>query len=201
MTSRLLRITTFVLLAAGSFLLADGCWIRTKAVLAQILLQHAWQESLDNKGKEVKPWPWADTWPVARLRVSRLGVDLIVLEGESGEVLAFGPGHLPGSSDIGDSGHVVLAGHRDTSFRFLQYLKNDDLVTVQRADGVTERYRITATGIYEAERLYLPQKKHAFLSMITCYPFDTVQPGTSLRYMVSAAPSAAAVNSVAEERL
>ena len=97
MKKYLLSITASVLLVAGGLLLADGCWIRAKAVLAQYLLQNAFQETI-RTGKLTKAWPWADTWPVARLRMERLDVDLIVLEGEHGEVLAFGPGHVPTSS-------------------------------------------------------------------------------------------------------
>ena len=34
----------------------------------------------------MKPWPWADTWPVARLVVPSLGIDQIVLEGAMAEL-------------------------------------------------------------------------------------------------------------------
>jgi sortase A len=185
MKAGILRIIAFVLLLSGGFLLADGCWIRTKAVLAQFLLQHAWEQTLAS-GKETRPWPWADTWPVARLQVKRLGVDLIVLEGESGEVLAFGPGHLSGSSAPGDNGHCILAGHRDTSFRFLQDLQQDDIVTMQASNGVLQSYRVRGKLIHEAEDLYLRESGFSSLTLLTCYPFDTLQSHTSLRYLVFA---------------
>ena len=181
----LVRTIAFVLLTAGSFLLANGCWIRAKAVLAQFLLQQAWEQTLQS-GEQVKPWPWADTWPVARLRMERLGVDLIVLEGESGEVLAFGPGHLPGSSEPGSRGHCVLAGHRDTSFRFLQQLQAGDTFSLQSRDKKLHSYRIRETAIREAETLYLAESDLPCLTLFTCYPFDTLQPGTHLRYLVFA---------------
>jgi sortase A len=175
----------FVLLAGGGFLLADGCWIRTKAVLAQFLLQRAWAQTLES-GEQTKPWPWADTWPVARLQMERLAVDLIVLEGESGEVLAFGPGHLPGSSAPGRIGHCVLAGHRDSSFRFLQDLQVGDVVTLQGLDGALQRYRIVDSTVQEAESLYLKESDRPSLTLLTCYPFDALQSQTTLRYLVFA---------------
>jgi sortase A len=178
-----LRIIAFVLLAGGSFLLADGYWIKTKAVLAQFLLQRAWVQTLQN-GEQTKPWPWADTWPVARLQVKRLAVDLIVLEGESGEVLAFGPGHLPGSSMPGRSGHCVLAGHRDSSFYFLKDLQAGDIVTLQGRDRTLYEYRIVDTGVREAESLYLQESENPSLTLLTCYPFHALQLQTTLRYLV-----------------
>lgn len=185
MKTWVLRSIVFILLVSGSFLLADGCWIRTKAVFAQILLQHAWEQTLAT-GDQTKPWPWADTWPVARLQVERLGVDMIVLEGESGEVLAFGPGHLPGSSAPDQDGHCILAGHRDTSFKFLQDLVEDDLLILQTVDGASKSYRIRERMVRKADDLFFQQSTLSYLTLLTCYPFDTLQPNTPFRYLVFA---------------
>jgi sortase A len=115
-------IVVFALLAAGAAFLGRGIWIFAKAQVAQVLLAGAW-ETTRGGGHAVKPWPWADTWPVARLTVPRLGVEEIVLAGGHGEAMAFGPGHLGASSAPGSAGNVVLAGHRDTHFRFLRDLE------------------------------------------------------------------------------
>ena len=181
----MLRVVAFVLLVTGAFLLSDGCWMRAKGVMAQLLLQHAWEETMET-GKNTKPWPWADTWPVARLTVERLGIDLIVLEGESGEVLAFGPGHLPASSIPGADGHCIVAGHRDTSFRFLRYLNTEDILNVQIADGSIYVYRISEMFTAKAEKLYLLETDRPRLTLITCYPFEALLPGTDMRYVVFA---------------
>jgi sortase A len=183
MKKYLLSITAFVLLAAGGLLLADGCWIRAKAVLAQYLLQQAFEETI-RTGEQTKAWPWADTWPVARLRMDRLDVDLVVLEGEHGEVLAFGPGHVPMSSAPGSDGHCLLVGHRDSSFSFLQYLQPGDIFTLQLGDGTLQRYRMRASTVHAADTLYLEESTQASLTLLTCYPFDSIRPGTNLRYLV-----------------
>lgn len=185
MSRYLLRMVAFALLVSGSFLLSDGCWIRAKAALAQLLLQHAWDQSIET-GKQTKPWPWADTWPVARLRMERLQVDLIVLEGESGEVLAFGPGHLPESSIQGSKGNCILSGHRDTSFKFLRELVETDLLTLELLDGSVHQYQVSEMFTRKAETLYLQETASPMLTLITCYPFDSLVPGTDMRYVVFA---------------
>jgi len=181
---RLYQIVITALLSVGGLFIVAGLWIPAKAIVAQHLLQYAWQKSLAT-GNIVKPWPWADTWPVGRLQNDRLGIDLIVLEGESGEVLAFGPGHLTTSSPPGKMGHCILAGHRDTSFHFLQKLKPGDRLTLQ-GQGVKRVYLVQSTEIALAEELYLDGGRTGVLTLITCYPFESVLPGGPLRFIVTA---------------
>ena len=80
--------------------------------MAPLLIERAWQRSLNDGGRPVKPWPWADTWPVARLTVPEQGIELLVLAGDSGNALAFGPGLAPYSTPPGVRGVAVIAGHR-----------------------------------------------------------------------------------------
>ena len=95
--SRLLTMLMAGLLAIGCWQLGEGSWIYAKAGLAQFLLQRAWCRALAGEAMP-KPWPWADTWPVARLRMQHPSVDLIVLAGAYGRTLAFGPGHVTSSA-------------------------------------------------------------------------------------------------------
>jgi hypothetical protein len=88
-TGKTLRALAVALTAVGAWQVGDGVWIYAKAGLGQHLLQRAWARTLAGE-TEVKPWPWADSWPVARLRVPAHGVDLIVLDGISGPTLARG---------------------------------------------------------------------------------------------------------------
>src|SRR5215510_8497445 len=77
-----------LLLVAGMWQLGGGIYIRAKAILAQILVRDAWERTLGGE-RRVKPWPWADTWPVARLEVPEQRVDLFVLAGANGRTIAF----------------------------------------------------------------------------------------------------------------
>src|ERR1700755_2904480 len=89
-------------------LCGQALWIHAKAFLAQVLLERAFAASLAS-GYAVKPWPWADTWPVARIEVPRLHRSAIVLAGSSGQALAFGPGHVARTPDAGEPGIAVYA--------------------------------------------------------------------------------------------
>ena len=88
------RFTVPLLLAlAGLVLFGQGAYIHAKALLAQVLLERAFAETIAS-GRVTKPWSWADTWPVARIEVRRLGASAVMLAGSSGQALAFGPGHV-----------------------------------------------------------------------------------------------------------
>ena len=173
-------------IALGIWQVGAGAYIHVKAVLAQHLLASAWVR-VQAGDKDAKPWPWADTAPVARLHNDRLAADLLVLAGVSGRTLAFGPGLLDSSAAPGDIGMTVVLGHRDTHFRFLRDLLPGDMLRVDDPSGQVHRYSVR-------ER-YVVHKDHARLAMevpglalVTCYPFDAMLPGGPLRYVVLAEP-------------
>ena len=171
-------------------------WILVKAQLAQWLIAQAWDNS-QAPGHEpsvqrenpltpdIKPWPWADTHPVARLRMPNEGVDLFVLEGAQGNSLAFGPGHLQGTALPGD-GISVIGGHRDTHFRFLKDIKPGDALYMQTRDGRQLTYRIERREVVDSRHtpLQLPDYPASGLVLVTCYPFDAIDPNGPLRLVV-----------------
>jgi len=176
-----------LLVGCSATLLVFGLWIPFKALVAQEMLELAWAES-QARQIHTRPWPWADTWPVAKLDIPEQGVSMIVLEGVHGESLAFGPGRMPGSEGRGAA--VIIAGHRDTHFRHLQYLEPGDLVRLQDMDGRWRRYRITGTRVVDSSREPLDTGAlgQDALVMITCYPFDSLDASGPLRYVVEASP-------------
>lgn len=169
--------------AAGLVLFAQGLWIPAKAALAQVLLDRAFEQSLVS-GQPVKPWPWADTWPVARISVPRLDQTVIVLDGASGEALAFGPGHVVGTPEAGDRGTAVYAAHRDTHFAFLGQLRTGDAIDVQRIDGRHARFRVAGAQVVRWNASGLdPDAAGRALALATCWPLDAKARGP-LRYVV-----------------
>jgi sortase A len=174
-----------VLAVAGLVLLGQGAYIHAKALLAQVLLDRAFTATIES-GREVKPWSWADTWPVARIAVKRLDASAIVLAGSSGQALAFGPGHVEQTPDAGERGVAVYAAHRDTHFRFLKDVVTGDEIAVTRSDGRTFRYRVTGTSVVRFDQSGIdPLAQSRGLVLSTCWPFDAVTPGP-LRYLVQA---------------
>lgn len=178
------------LIAAGLLQFGQGAYIHAKAALAQVLLERAWSRTLEERTAS-RPWSWADTWPVARLKVPALGIDQIVLEGESGNVLAFAPGRLVGSAPAGTPGRVVISGHRDTHFRFLADIKSGEVLLLEYPDGSERRFRVARVRIVntsgrDGDRLFSHEDG---LTLITCYPFDAVRPGGPIRYLVDADPA------------
>jgi sortase A len=174
------------LIGGGIWLLGHGVWIYAKAELAQHLLQRAWARTRAGENA-VKPWPWADTWPVVRLQLPAHGVDLVVLDGVSGRTLAFGPGHMPGTPLPGGAGVAVIAGHRDTHFRFLRDVQAGDEVIVQAPGRLRVRFRVRKRAVVDARTAVLAGADDAReLVLVTCYPFDALRPGGPLRYLVLA---------------
>jgi sortase A len=174
-----------VLLGCQQGLTAAG--IEARAWLAPLLIERAWQRSLAVGGRALKPWPWADTWPVARLSVPGAGIDLLVLAGDSGNALAFGPGLAPYSTHPAEAGLTVLAGHRDTHFAFLQHTRAGDVLLLETADGGKYRYEVRSARVVDSTReSIVTTGQPASLLLVTCYPFDTLRVGGPLRYTVRA---------------
>jgi sortase A len=170
----------------GLILFGQGAYIHAKALVAQVLLERAFTETLA-RGRDVKPWSWADTWPVARIEVKRLHAAAIVLAGSSGQALAFGPGHVENTADAGEPGVAVYAAHRDTHFRFLGDVITGDDINVTRRDGRTFRYRVTGTSVVRFDGSGIDAQADGYhLALSTCWPLDAITPGP-LRYVVHAA--------------
>ncbi len=180
-----MRALALTLVFSGVLLVGSGSWIHMKAQVAQWLLEGAWVATTAGL-PAVRPWPWADGYPVARIR-SASGADLIVLAGSSGRNLAFAPGHLEGTGLPGEDRYAVVGGHRDTHFSFLRDLTPGDLLTVQSRDGQWHRYQVEQSQIADIRTDRLPlQGPAGKLLLITCWPFDALMPGGPLRYLVSA---------------
>ena len=174
------------LLCLGFWQLGQGAYIPAKAWLAQELMQRAWLRASGGES-EPAPWPWADTWPVARLLAQGGEVDLIVLAGGSGRTLAFGPGHLSASALPGDMGNSVIAGHRDTHFAFLRDVQMGDTLVVERFSGRRYLYKVIGIDVVDSRRgSLLLDTDTPVLTLVTCYPFDAEEAGGPMRYVVTA---------------
>lgn len=119
--------------------LGQGSYIHAKAQLAQYLIASAWQQA-ETEHRQVKPWAWADMWPVAKMVVAEHDIEQYVLAGTSGESLAFGPGHVFASAAPVAVGNTIIAAHRDTHFSFLQNIQKGELISISNANGKQRDY-------------------------------------------------------------
>lgn len=164
------------MLLPGAGLLGERAWLEAKACLAGRLIERAFAAHLRDGGFH-RPWSWADTWPVARLEVPRLGVRRVVLEGASGSTMAFGLGRLSESAAPNAAGHCVLAGHRDGAAAFLGALRVGDRLSLEtrgdRRDYLVEELAV----IHERDVSLLAPSPDRRLTLVTCYPVRGLRPG------------------------
>lgn len=163
------KVLIAALLLSGAALTAKALYIPLKAEVAQVLLARAFEASRAG-GTPVKPWSWADTAPVARVGVERLGTSEIVLSGGSGEAMAFGP-----TTVLDDRANrvTVLSAHRDTHFAWIGELRVGDDISLERIDGSIATYRVRGFRTVRWDEFTYPAQGGAgLLALTTCWPLD-----------------------------
>ena len=182
------RIAAALALAALA-LGAQAAWLPAKAELSQVLLKRSWDATRED-GAAHRPWPWADTHAVARLRAPAHGIDQVVLAGDDGRALAFGPGWAASSAAPGAAdGSTVISGHRDTHFAWLRQLAPGEALHLAMPAG-ERRYRVASTTVIDSRTTRLdPHAPGHRLVLVTCWPFDATAPRGPLRYVVTLVPA------------
>jgi sortase A len=116
---------------------------------------------------------------IGRLAIERLGLSVMVTEGDDHRTLRRAVGHIPGTALPGQNGNIALTGHRDTFFRPLRNIRLNDIVTLTTLQGEF-RYRVLATRVVSPDNVsVLDTGRNEILTLITCHPF----------YFVGAAPN------------
>lgn len=181
------RRLAILCMLVGFALVAKASYIHIKAGVAQLLISSAWEARAKNQ-LPAKPWPWADTWPVAKIEIDALGVTQYIMSDVSGQSLAFGPGMLREGVVPGATGATYLAGHRDTHFKFLQDLHAGMDIKVSNYLGEKQRFVVDDAFVINTDTHQLfPSTDSNTLTLITCYPFNALDVGhTPLRYVVTA---------------
>jgi len=184
--TKLYRVGVLMIIAIGAWQLSSGTYIYAKAQLAQYLLANAWMKTLEGNSK-VKPWQWADTHPVAKITFNNK-LDYIILAGGSGRTMAFGPGHISATPLPGKGGNSVIVGHRDTHFTVLKDLTPGDVIQVQIPNKQISYKVVNSFIVDQSQSEVMQDFGTEQLTLITCYPFNTLQAGGPLRYVVRAEP-------------
>jgi sortase A len=140
--------------------------------IAQKLIEIAWQKSLSGTNDHVRPWPWLDSWPVARLSVPVMGEDLIVMRGVSPSVLVHAPGWHDGSVPPGTPGISVISAYRDRHFSFLKNMKSGMTLNLLTADGERKYYKVSEVSLVNGTQIKVPvpSGQNNVLVLSTSYP-------------------------------
>jgi sortase A len=108
---------------------------------------------------------------IAALSIPRVDLSAVVLHGSDEQTLRRGPGHVEGTAVPGEAGNVVIAGHRDSFFRPLRYVRLGDDLFLDTPHGRFQ-YRVTSLQVVRARDLsVLAPTNEEMLTLITCYPF------------------------------
>ena len=122
---------------------------------------------------------------MGEIELTRVGVTAMILEGTYDRTLRRAVGHIPGTPKPGQSGNVGIAGHRDTFFRALRNVRQDDEITLMTLEG-SYRYRVDSIKVVGPnDTEVLDNSGDDILTLVTCYPFYFVGPAPR-RFIVRA---------------
>lgn len=127
------------------------------------------------------------------MTIFKLDRVLPILQGINEKQLRQGVGHVESSVLPGENDNLVLAGHRETSFRKLDKLIIGDLILIETELGEFT-YEVDNTRIVEDDdTTVIISTGYASLTLITCYPFDYIGSAPQ-RFIVTATLIQSSVN-------
>jgi sortase A len=179
---RAVRLVARVLLTAGALALGYAAYVAIHT--------HAYQAMEQRRFEEARPDASAvpavvEGRVIGEVLIPRLGLRAIMVEGDSAAILQRAVGHLADTALPGESGNVVLAGHRDTFFRPLKRVHAGDAITLKTRDG-DFKYVVESTAVVPPSAVHVLQPAAGrTLTLITCFPFSYVGPAPD-RFVVRA---------------
>ena len=122
---------------------------------------------------------------LGRIEIPSVGLTAMIMEGIDGRTLRLAVGHIPGTAIPGQRGNVGLAAHRDTFFRSLRGIHQNDEVILTTVAGPA-RYRVDSVRVVDPDDVkVLAATTDDFLTLVSCYPFYFVGPAPQ-RFIVRA---------------
>ena len=193
-----LRILQSALLAAGfmllvwcGFLVIDARVFQADALARLDRLRnesHVGGAASTQTASMLKSSPAPTSLPrglMGRIDIERLGVSVIVMEGSAPSILRRAAGHIEGTALPGQPGNVGVSAHRDTFFRPLRNIRENDVITLTTPRG-EYRYRVVSTRVVNPRDItVLSPDGDQVLTLVTCFPFYFVGPAPK-RFIVRA---------------
>lgn len=123
--------------------------------------------------------------PLAILRIRKIHLEVPVFNDTDDLTLNRGVGRILGTAQVGESGNLGIAGHRDGFFRGLQSIAEGDVVELLQPRQ-TDRYVVSGIRIVIPEDTsVLKPRGVPTLTLVTCFPFYFVGHAPK-RYIVTA---------------
>jgi sortase A len=191
--NRFMRWSRDAFLTVGVLTLGYNGFVVLDTKLYQVVQASHFQQQLESAGPPIASVERVRHLPIrptprgvlGRIEIARIGLAAMIVEGTDERTLRRAVGHIPGTSLPGQQGNVAIAGHRDTFFRALDNIRNDDEITLTTLDG-TYRYLVDSTQVVAPEDTQvLDDSGDTVLTLVTCYPFYFVGPAPK-RFIVRA---------------
>jgi sortase A len=150
---------------------------------------HAYQaielKKFNQSGRISEPHLLAEGEVIGEIQVPRLGLNAMVVQGDSSTSLRRAVGHISESPLPGEWGNVALAGHRDTFFRPLRDIRIGDEIRLKTPEYSFE-YRVESIEVVTPKDVRVLESSPGHeLTLITCFPFHYVGPAPN-RFVVRA---------------
>lgn len=193
--SRALRAAQHLLLLAGLCLLAWPVFVSAESLWAQYSGSHELARAQSDRRETIVPQkPGSSSRKTLRpgsvlgkLEVPRLELGYVLLEGTDNRTLDKSIGHVAGTGLPGEPGNIGIAGHRNTHFRKLEWIRRGDEIVLTSPRGKS-RYLVEWVRLFQPDDIGVLDPAHApALTIITCFPFEYVG-SAPLRYVVRALP-------------
>jgi LPXTG-site transpeptidase (sortase) family protein len=124
---------------------------------------------------------------LGRFAVPSLDLSYVVLEGTDNRTLDRSIGHVEGTSGLGTPGNIGIAGHRNTHFRKLEWIRRGDLIVLTTPQG-EYRYKVEWMRLFSPTDIQVLDEEHGpAITLVTCFPFEYVG-SAPLRYVIRALP-------------
>ena len=179
--SRAFKYSSRLLLVCAISLLAYCGYALIRSWMFQRIQSDQFQQALTTPHKS-----GSTDGLIGRIEIPRLGISVIVMEGTTKTILGEAAGHIAGTALPGQQGNIGISAHRDTFFRPLRHIRQNDNITLTTTAGEF-RYRVLSTKVISPHDVgVLKSGNDQILTLVTCYPFYFVGPAPN-RFIVRAA--------------
>lgn len=180
------KYLSFLMIAIACFILVKPSYMFAKSFVAQLLLNHAWQQS-QQWGDKHFPWQWSDSYPIAKLTDEKSNQSWIVLSGMTGRSMAFAPSWLEDSARPNQYGNTVISAHNDSHFSVLENIIIGDHFWLEDKHRKVINYRVIAIDVIEeGDASPYHFQDETMITLITCYPFEVTNTPKTKRLVVQA---------------